>query len=101
MSKVLVGTTILVWATFRHLGTPTDPDTVTLYIHKPDGNIDTETSGFTDLEGEARVPGSGIYGFPLPLDQVDNWVWIWKGTGAAAAVKYDLVRVYPLPFVVP
>jgi hypothetical protein len=62
-------------------GVATDPDVVTLRIRKPDGSIETHTSGSLDH------PSAGVYSF-LYLPAVSGpYVFGFDGTGAVEAAS--------------
>jgi hypothetical protein len=79
MSNPLVGSTVLVRLTVTDptTGEPADA-TVDLEVVAPDG---TQTSESPDH------PSTGVYTFPLPLDQAGWWTTIWTATSG------DLVTV--------
>jgi uncharacterized protein YfaS (alpha-2-macroglobulin family) len=77
-----VGDLVKVFVTFTDAdGDATDPTDVTLVIRRPDGSVETVTTGF-DHEAD-----SGYYSYDVAMDMAGRWDAEWRGTGAVTAVE--------------
>lgn len=66
--------------TFAVDGEPTDPDTVTLTVTSPSGDVATYTYADTELGRDS----AGAYRRDVACTEPGAWVYMWVGTGAAS-----------------
>lgn len=67
----------------------TDPTTVTLTVHKPDGT----STPYTYALGQVMKESTGNYYKDVDLDQAGIWHYKWEGTGACQAVDEGWLEV--------
>jgi hypothetical protein len=73
-----INTTVRLGCTFKVGTTLTNPTTVTLSVTKPDG---------TSSAPSPSNDSTGVYHYDFAVDQVGEWIQVWTGTGACAAVE--------------
>lgn len=82
-------------ATFEVDDVPTDPDTVTFKVRKPDNTVQTYVWQTDDEVGRT---GPGVYFAEVPVDQAGYWRYQGKGVGTAPGVADGLFIGDPDPF---
>ena len=95
-----LGTRIRLTETFTDLiaGVVTDPTTITLKLHDPNG---VETS-FTYAGGDITRDSVGVYHYDFaPTVAGKTWRYRWLATGAVVAVDEQLFQITESGFVNP
>jgi hypothetical protein len=77
MASYLLGQSIVLEATFTGADdvTPADPDTVTLVVESPSGQLTTYQYGQPGMTN----PDVGLYRVVLQSDEVGHWRYSWSG----------------------
>lgn len=90
----LEGSTVKLQATFKVAGVATDPTTVTLKVQ----NVDGTTSTYTYALGQVSKSATGVYYknvTPGAVTSRTELVYRWEGTGDAAGVAEDTIKITP------
>ncbi len=75
----VTGDTVQLTCTFTvDGGSPTAPDTQSLKVKDPSGNVDASYGGFTK-------PSTGVYSKNLTLDEAGVWHYRWEGSNRSKA----------------
>lgn len=87
VNSYFVGETVRISVTFTDSdGTPTDPDTVTLNIRNPDGDLQPVTYNPGDIVRDSV----GLYRYDIaPADVGGYWHYRWEGDGTVEAAQEE------------